>query len=148
MFGPTVSPYEEADHAFWLLSSASTWLPQNIHSVLLEGMRGWVSWAWHDVRFDGKKERWASCGELWNELHNAVEKRRNFKWTERAKDDALNRISWAVQKLGLTDAPDEIFTRFMEHQFPHQFVIQERGLRSRRTAATRPLRRKNPAPKH
>jgi hypothetical protein len=52
MFGPVVSPYEHADHAFWLLSSASSWLPEKIHSYLLKGMAEWHVWPWGYVSFD------------------------------------------------------------------------------------------------
>ncbi len=38
MFGPEVSPYEHTEHAFWLLSDASLWLPEKIRSFLIEGM--------------------------------------------------------------------------------------------------------------
>jgi hypothetical protein len=44
MFGPEVSPYEDADHAFWLLSSASSWLPVRVRSVLLDGMKNYHTW--------------------------------------------------------------------------------------------------------
>jgi hypothetical protein len=136
MFGPTVSPYEEADHVFWLLSSASSWLPNTVHAVLLQGMKGWISWPWHDVRLEDERERWGSCGELWNALHTAAEKGRTFKWTERTKDDALNRISRTIRELKLPETPLEIFACFTAHQFPEHFVIEERSLRKRRTSTS------------
>jgi hypothetical protein len=136
MFGPSVSPYEEADHVFWLLSSASSWLPDTVHAVLLQGMKDWISWPWYDVRLEDERERWGSCGELWNALHTAAEKGRTFKWTERTKDDALNRISRTVRELKLPETPLEIFARFTARQFPEHFVIKERSLRKRRTSTS------------
>jgi len=44
MFGPPVSPFEEADHLFWLLSQSSSWLPDRIHEALIQGMRGGSMW--------------------------------------------------------------------------------------------------------
>ena len=41
MFGPTVSPWDHADHMVWLLSDASIWLPPGHRAKLLEGMGDW-----------------------------------------------------------------------------------------------------------
>ena len=50
MFGPEVSPYHEFDHALWLMSEASDWLPPRIHDYLLDGLANWISWAWGGAR--------------------------------------------------------------------------------------------------
>jgi hypothetical protein len=93
-------------------------------------------------------KRWESCGELWNALHTAVEKERKFKWTESAKDDALNRISRTLRELKLPETPLEIFTSFAAHQFPEHFVIEEHGLRRRRNSNSATSEKGSPTPKH
>ena len=49
LMGPDVSPFEQIDHAFWLLSIASSWLPKSTHAVLLKGMKELKSWLWQDL---------------------------------------------------------------------------------------------------
>ena len=138
MWGPRVSPYEGADHVFWLLSSASAWLPADLHAALIQGMKDWVNgWPWHDAR-----EKWATSGKLSEAIWNSVEKRRSFQWTPEAKKDALNRISVTVNELGLLETPAVIFSRFAEQRFPQHNIEMERNLRRKRSGRhTRPPRR-------
>jgi len=46
MFGPRVSPFYDAEHLFWLLSSQSDWLTVEIKPFLLDGMIKSNRWTW------------------------------------------------------------------------------------------------------
>ena len=54
IFGPPVSPFHEADHVFWVLSSASTWLPIPIRRLLREGLKS-AGWPWGEYRVLGDR---------------------------------------------------------------------------------------------
>jgi hypothetical protein len=143
MFGPRVSPYYGIDHAMWLLSRVSTWLPQNTREYLLQGMKDWISWQWGHLASGGDRGGdWPSNGALYDEIYNCLEKRRQFKWTKRAEDDARNRIMRCIKVLALPDSFDDLFNLFVANEFPQHSLQAERNLRRRRltnrqTTATR-----------
>ena len=89
MFGPEVSPYEDADHAFWLLSSASAWLPARVRSVLLDGMKNNTLWLWH--------KPWSN-GTLPKAVFST--KGTTFKWNTTIELDVRNRIKQTITLLG------------------------------------------------
>lgn len=120
IFGPSVSPYSNTDHAFWLLSSASSWLPKKIHSFLLEGMKSWHVWPWGDFGMD-KGGDWKSNGTLIRALHAGAEGK-PFKWSRPIKDDVLHRVELAVKTLKLPDSPEHIMELFINHDFPQEWI--------------------------
>ena len=89
MFGPEVSPYEDADHVFWLLSSASLSLPPSVRTTLLIGMKNRPIWMWHE-------------GEFAEALFSA-KKNQKVKWTRAMINDVRSRIRKTVSLLGLFD---------------------------------------------
>jgi hypothetical protein len=113
MFGPIVSPYEDADHAFWLLSSASSWLPARVRVTLLNGLKGWHTWLWHE-------------GKLSDTLF-AAKRRQNFKWNRGIINDVRRRIGKTIKLLRLPDTEDQLFERFKEEKFPESFLKLEAG---------------------
>ena len=134
MFGPHVSPFEDADHTFWLLSSASSWLPEPIRSVLVEGMRHCTNWRWGEIGVDHGGE-WKTCGALGDALYDSLTKRTKFKWTDRTQDDTLNRIRLSISKLNLPEVPEELFDRFARLGFPECYITTERNSRRRRDSS-------------
>jgi hypothetical protein len=131
-FGPNVSPYDDADHAFWLLSENSLWLPKAIHSVLLDGMLMepcWKPWGGF-YSSDDRGGPWKSNGALEKALNGAVEGK-SFKWTSTLKDDVYNRIEQAVEILGLPDPPDDILDRFLKNGFCETYIQAKRRQRPR-----------------
>ncbi len=131
-FGPNVSPYEDADHAFWLLSDKSLWLPKNIHSVLLDGMLmgpWWEPWSRFDSIHDGGGS-WKSKGALWKALSDAVDGK-GFRWTSALEDDLSNRIEQAAEKLELPDSPEDILDRFLKNGFCEKYIQAKRRQRPR-----------------
>ena len=108
MFGPEVSPYEDADHVFWLLSSASLWLPTLVRTTLLIGMKNRPIWMWHE-------------GEFAEALFSA-KKSQKVKWTRAMIDDVRNRIHKTVSLLGLCDSEDQLLERFKEEGFAESYL--------------------------
>jgi hypothetical protein len=131
MFGPAVSPYEHSDHAFWLLSTASAWLPRRIRSVLIEGMINWNVWLWAQPTVHGDAG-WDTNGALLSALNDAVDGK-SFRWTNRVSNDVLNRIKLSIKTLGLPDSPEEILDRFLTHKFPQKYIRAEQRHRHRRS---------------
>jgi hypothetical protein len=134
MFGPQVSPYHAFDHAIWLLSEVSNWLPPRIHDYLLEGLVNWISWAWGELASSSDRGgEWATNGALLGHICKCLENRTKFSWTKKAKDDAQHRVGLAVSTLSLPESPKELFDRFVSHEFPQKYVAAERNLRRRRS---------------
>jgi hypothetical protein len=134
MFGPTVSPWEHADHMFWLLSDASAWLPAEHHQKLTEGMAEWGVWPWYDGT-PLREGSWKSAGSLFNALHRAGEGCK-FSWTSAVRGDVRGRIALAAERLDLPDAVSTIEARFVESPFvPTWIDSHKRRKRSGRKPA-------------
>lgn len=130
MFGPPVSPYEHIEHAVWLLSADSKWLPAKTHEFLIRGMATWHAWVWGSVRLD-KGGDWSTNGAFSGALFNAVEGK-GFKWTKRVQDDALRRLKMALNTLGLCDTAEDILDKFKSYRFPQAFVADAQKRRRQR----------------
>jgi len=115
MFGPEVSPFEHADHLFWLLSEESKWLPVKIRDFLIQGMCEWHAWKWDKYESDDYGG-WRYKGALSDAIYKA-KNIKEFKWTKSVKEDVLTRINYSIQSLHLPDSGDEIFRRFAEGDF-------------------------------
>lgn len=130
MFGPSVSPYEPADHVFWLLSTASSWLPPETRAFLTQGMAEWHVWPWGYVGLNHGGE-WKSNGALAKALYNAID-HKNFKWSDELRDDCIRRIKLSIRRLKLKDKPIHLFEEFLRFQFPERFITAQRQARNRR----------------
>jgi hypothetical protein len=133
MFGPEVSPFYGVDHAVWLLSSASKWLPEKIHSVLLDGTANWISWTWGP--FSSGTDRggeWRTNGALSENIWNCFEKEERFTWTSDVIDDALARITQSVKEVRLPEEAKELFQRFVDYRFPEKWIAVQRHMKARR----------------
>src|SRR5687768_16345481 len=96
-------------------------------------MNDWISWQWGHLASGGDRGGdWPSNGALHEDIYNCLEKRRQFKWTKRAEDDARNRIMRCIKDLTLPDSLDDLFDLFVAHRFPQQALEAERNLRRRR----------------
>lgn len=133
MFGPSVSPFEDADHYIWLLSSASGWIPEKIRAFLLEGALDSHTWPWGYISTSDRKGAWSSNGLLSRALYDAVEGKR-FLWTQEIEDDVIHRLGEAKEKLGIPESVAEIVARFRELDFPGRWIKQELHLRESRNS--------------
>lgn len=122
MFGPEVSPYEDADHAFWLLSSASSWLPARVRSVLLDGLKSYHTWVWHSPGGRALPEKLYSAKGL------------SFRWDAAVELDVRDRIRQTITLLRLPETEDQLLKRFREEKFPESFlkVMKQRERKQRR----------------
>jgi hypothetical protein len=125
-FGPTVSPFEDADHLFWLLSSDSEWLPKAIREYLLEGLAKSFTWVWGRLKPDKGGER-DTCGVLQQNMFSAIA---NEKTTvsEEADDDLIQRISHSKKLLGFSNSVDEIKRRFISQRVIDKTIEAEKRL--------------------
>jgi hypothetical protein len=117
-FGPPVAKWADADHLFWLLSAASTWLPTAIRDVLLDGLiRNTRAWPW-----DGAEFAWPNGGQLKAEI---LERKRNAP-TANAKTDILGRASLARERLRLPETPQSLAERFIEEHVVQRCIREDR----------------------
>lgn len=130
MFGPDVSPYEDAEHLIWLLSSASAWLPQQIYNVLLEGLGSSRFWLWTADRATNQNSDEKEA--LFNAVHEAIETGKPFKWTNAVKRDVATRIQYAIETLHLLDAPETLQKKFVVQDLPNKMIKEERRLQKQR----------------
>ena len=141
-FGPTVSPYEQADHLFWLLSSASQWLPHRVHDVLLEGLASWVTWVWHYRRDEPGPTRHLAA--MFDALSDAQHGRRKFQWSSAVEDDVRKRIAYAISRLKLPESVDQLLGAFRTHDLPRRYLGAQRKIardQNRRATRARPRKR-------
>jgi hypothetical protein len=124
MFGPEVSPYEDADHVFWLLSSASCWLPSRVRSVLLTGMKTHPTWLWLSPGGRALPEALFATKGL------------NFRWNACVEVDVREQIKRTAALLRLSDTEDQLLKRFREEKFPESYlkVMKQRKRKWRRQA--------------
>jgi hypothetical protein len=134
IYGPQVSPFEGADHTFWLLSSSSSWLPRHIHDVLIEGMRNWITWLWGELTTDHQEQSWKTYGALTRALYDLPKATTKFRWTDETRDDALNRIRLSIRDLNLEEKPEELFDRFVRLGFPACYLKTQRRLQRKRNS--------------
>ena len=130
MFGPDVSPYEDAEHLIWLLSSASAWMPKRIHNVLLEGLSSSRFWLWTADRTSNQHSD--ENDALFNAVHEAIETGKPFKWTSAVKRDVASKIQYAIEILRLPDAPASLQKMFIAQDLPNKMIKEERRLQKQR----------------
>lgn len=121
MFGPQVSPFEEAEHIFWLLSDQSKWLPKEIHNFLLLGILSSTNWTWGLYGTD-KGGLWKTNGKLENYLYSCIEKKKTFQWNKSTIDDCKQRIKLATEVLSLSESKDELFDKIIEYNLPDMWI--------------------------
>jgi hypothetical protein len=115
MFGPHPSPYEHADHLFWLLSVKSDWLTERVHVYLLRGHARWGVWVWHRYALGGENRGvWPTFGRLFEALSGKKKRSKSIRWTREIRDDVLHRAKQARETLALPETPDELTNRFCD----------------------------------
>jgi len=129
MFRPNVAYHDDPDHAFWLLSRASLWIPKKIHDVLLNGMRRWITWLWGPLCED-KDGEWKNFGTLSKVLSEAIDGK-PFRWNDEVKDDVLNRIQLSKERMNLPEDVSTILERFLDQRFIENYIKTQRGHRRR-----------------
>ncbi|WP_281184443.1 toll/interleukin-1 receptor domain-containing protein [Trichlorobacter lovleyi] len=130
MFGPTVSPYEDADHLFWLLSESSKWLPEATREILLDGIVSRSRWLWGSIQSDYGGE-WRHCGDLLDAVHDLIGNKKEVL-PKSAVFDLENRIALSIKLLDLPESIDAIKKSFLEHRVVERTIAGEFFVRKRR----------------
>jgi hypothetical protein len=130
IFGPDVSPYEEADHLFWLLSKSSNWLPESTREILLDGIVSHSRWLWGYIESD-KGGEWRHCGAFSKSIYELIEKKKKVL-PKSAIFDLENRIAMSVRQLNLPENVDMIKKRFFEDSIIARTISGELALTKRR----------------
>ena len=141
MFGPRVAYHAHPDHAFWLLSRASLWLPDSVRDVLLDGMRRWITWPWGRLRDDNGGD-WRTCGALADALDQSTEGKA-FRWSADRTDDLTNRIQLSIERMNLPDSVEEILNRFLKYEFVENYLKTARAHKQRKPSSSDGSRRRN-----
>ncbi len=131
-FGPQVSPFRGLDHALWLLSEASDWLPTEIHGCLLEGVSRGFHWPWGGIRSGTDTEGdWNAYGALNKLIWKCVESRTKFAWDQESRADAIERVRLSAHVLALPEPPEALLESFIAHEFPQKYIALEREMQYR-----------------
>lgn len=123
LFGPHIAYYEHFDHAVWLLSSGSYWLPQKIRSFLITGMANWHVWPEWKLFYEDNP--------FFEALYNAVHNNEEFRWTKMVTSCLINRIDLSINKLKLLDTSQSLLNRLKRHKFIELYIKSKREYNNR-----------------
>lgn len=125
IFGPHPKFYDYFEYILWFLSPDSGWLPERIHSYLLQGMKYWCVWE------SCKQEVSDIARPLFESLCKA-ENYKLFKLTTQAKRSVYNWINESLKTLCLNDNPNQIMEKFLNSGFIEANFEKQRNKNSRR----------------
>jgi hypothetical protein len=128
IMGPPVRVYETIDYVTWFLSDRSSWMPTRIRRFLIEGLKEWAVWQWHqpanDIRSLGVKEN-PIYGSLLVEMDKAKSWPR-FKLSENALHDIEARMQASATVLKLKESGATLAKHFLEERFIEWFYEQQK----------------------
>jgi hypothetical protein len=105
----SASHHHVTDYIMWLLSDESTWMPDRVRSVLIDGMREWTVW---DIDL--------THHDIWDPILAAEiygRDRRPMRWTRSMRrwlDDVVGR---SLSRLGVKEDATVVSQRFIERDF-------------------------------
>lgn len=132
MFGPQVSPFDEADHLFWILSNQSEWLPTKIHSCLKTGMLDSLIWTWGEYSNSDNGGEWLSNGKLLRKLYKGLDSKKEFIWDKASIDDCKQRIKKTIDLLSLPESVNDIFDKVVEFKLPDRWIYIHKSKNKKR----------------
>ena len=119
-FGPSARYYESPEYIAWLLSDSSRFLPAAIRSSLTSGMAELTSWPWNENELNPLDafgyDRVACDGRLWDALM-AVDSFEEFNPGPDAIEDAVHRMGFAADLLGLPESGEQLAERLLSAEF-------------------------------
>ena len=125
MWGPHPRYYDHFEYLVWLLSSDSSWLPENIQHFLIEGMKEWN--VWHSSAIGGSKN---GASQFVSALYEA-KSFKSFKFSLSSRKALHDWIEISLQNLGLSDNPAYILDSFVRAGFIEAFYHDRKRRRSR-----------------
>jgi hypothetical protein len=118
--GPSATYYDQPEYIAWLLSDRSTFLPDEISSVLTVGMAKWGVWPWTESATGRLEEfgygRGRFDGQLQLELLGA-ESTDTFHPSAEAVEDAVHRMTFSARLLGLAEGGEQLAERLVAPDF-------------------------------
>lgn len=115
MWGPHPKYYELFEYLVWLLSSDSDWLPETVHSFLIDGMKEWN--VWHSPE---RTELDDATSHFLSALYEA-KTFKSFKLDTRSRKGLVTWTENSLHKLGLIDKPTDIVVKFIHRGFIEAF---------------------------
>lgn len=119
IFGPHPKFYDHFEYTVWFLSADSAWLPQKIHSYLVQGMKDWCVWQ------SCKQEVYEIARPFLDSLYN-TQNYKTYKYTRNAKNSLLNWISESLKTLCLNDNSKDISDKFFDYGFIKTYFEKQR----------------------
>ncbi|GAB7066333.1 toll/interleukin-1 receptor domain-containing protein [Mycobacterium hodleri] len=119
--GPPVRFYEDPEYIAWLLSSRSEFLPQPVRMVLTAGMAAWGVWPWNEWELNRLEEDFGYVrsefdGQLERELGD-TESADAFCASADARADAVHRMGFSAELLGLPESGEALAERLLSPEF-------------------------------
>jgi hypothetical protein len=141
--GPSARFYDVIDYAAWFVSEEGTWLPPKHRACLLDGMKQWAVWLWHeDERSYSGFEGARHTGKLWETLYAARERKvTTVEVSGEAFADLHERLEFSCELLSLPETPQEMTARFLAAGYIEAWLDQPRRLAAHR-AQTKTGKRK------
>lgn len=134
--GPSTRLYELIDCLIWLLSDKSSWLPENIRTILLKGICDWSAWIWHDINYEGYESN-EDTGKFGLFLYDLLENP-NLKVSKSARQDLSSRIQVTIEVLELTETKEELTKKFLDKKIIDTWTNSKFN-RKRKAAANKGL---------
>ncbi len=133
IMGPSVRVYETIDYVAWFLSDESSWMPTRVRRFLIEGLKEWAVWLWHqptnDVKSLGVDEN-PIYGSLLLEM-NKPKSGRRFKLSRRALQDIEARMQASAILLKLKESGTTLARRFLDEKFIEKCFEERQKIQQR-----------------
>ena len=136
--GPPCRTFPIFDYAMWFLSKRSSWLPPEVHALLLRGLKDWAMWPWATIterEAEHPLRRWSGMGALAESLYGGACNRSNDLGAKELADLA-GRVALSRRLLRLPEPADVLTHRFLEAGFVEAHAQSELARRARREGST------------
>lgn len=131
--GPSTRLYDLIDCLIWLLSSKSSWLPSNIHNILLKGLCCWAAWDWTNISYEGYKKD-ENTGEFFHFLYELLENP-ELKISDKSRKDLYTRIEIAVDVLSLSESKEQLANKFFASGAIESWIKSKKDRQKKRNRA-------------
>jgi hypothetical protein len=129
--GPPVRVYDHIEYVVWLLSSASSWMPQKHRACLIEGMRTWAVWLWdRHSSSDSEFVPNAVKGSLSDSMYRCRNSSK-FHLSKKSRMDLASRFEYSRKILDLPESAETLVEDFLREGFIKAWIDdRSKGKRS------------------
>jgi hypothetical protein len=117
---PEVKYYEIFEYLIWFLTKDSSWLPDNVHKFLLQGMKEWVVW----LPFSHRREN--KYSDMFSNAMVSAKNYKSFKVTSEVEKSLLFHIKYALQRIQSREDPNLIMGRFLKEGIIEAYFEEHR----------------------